>query len=473
MTLTASPVRLPSRFRMRLTVWFVLTVGLSAGALVAASLLIVREQRYATFTDRAEQQARVALDLSRGESSAAELQRVTEVARDRAGFESVVVVNGITTSSSVLTGDDIPEALRNIGTDGVESETTSIQGEPYLVVAGTVPDSNGNARVFTFFSERDIRESLEQFRNSLAIGWVIVVLLAAAVGTAVARRVLRPVQQATNAARDLAEGLLDTRLPDAGRDEFGAWARYFNDMASALQHKIDELSAAHEREKRFTADVAHDLRTPLAAMSAAASLMEDSLDDPDQIRKSSAALVVDIRRMRTLVVDLLDLARLDADAQDVESTPVELRALVNDVVISSNWEGLVDVEAHDCVVFTDRRRVERIVSNLIANALSHGGGHAVVKTNTCEGEHVIEVLDRGPGIPPDELDSIFSRFHKASKSRSSDGSGLGLAIAVRHAELIGGSLRAANRSEGGACFRLTFASALPKSPNGKHAVVET
>ncbi|GAB3937907.1 hypothetical protein GCM10027614_16990 [Micromonospora vulcania] len=143
--------------------------------------------------------------------------------------------------------------------------------------------------------EDDIAADLGQLRTALLAGWVLVVLLAAGVGHTLARRTLEPVGRASRAARALTEGLLATRLPVHGRDEFSVWAASFNEMAEALESKIAALSAAQDRERRFTADVAHELRTPVTALVAAASLLREHLDQlPDDARPAARLLVGDV-----------------------------------------------------------------------------------------------------------------------------------------------------------------------------------
>src|SRR5205814_1027592 len=122
------------------------------------------------------------------------------------------------------------------------------------------------------------RDDLQQLALVLGGGWVLAVALAAVAGLLLARRTLGPVARASQAARDLAEGLLDTRLPVEAEDEFGTWAASFNEMAAALEAKIADLSESRERERRFTSDVAHELRTPLAALVGEASLLREHLD---------------------------------------------------------------------------------------------------------------------------------------------------------------------------------------------------
>jgi two-component system, OmpR family, sensor histidine kinase MtrB len=222
-------------------------------------------------------------------------------------------------------------------------------------------------------------------------------------------------------------------------------------MADALQGKIAALSAAQERERRFTSDVAHELRTPLTALVAEAELLGEHLDRmPDDARRPAELLVTDVGRLRRLVDDLMEISRLDAGAVAASAEPVDLRALVDSVVRDRGWNGRVQVEGPGRQVTSDPRRIERVVANLVDNALEHGGGEATVLV----GADTVEVADAGPGIPADQLPHVFERFWKGDPARSGPGSGLGLAIARENARLLGGDVEAA--SEPGRGTRFTF-----------------
>ena len=237
-----------------------------------------------------------------------------------------------------------------------------------------------DTELYFFFPEAGLRHELAVFRNILAGGVAIVVLLAGLVGTVLARRTLRPVGQASDAARSLAEGLLETRLPVEGRDEFGSWAQSFNEMAAALETKIADLSAAQARERRFTADVAHELRTPLTALVGEASLLAEHLDSmPPESRRPAELLVADVGRLRRLVEDLMEISRFDAGQESVHAETVELGALAAATVRARGWEERVRLEADEVELTSDPRRLERIVANLVGNAVEHGGSDVAVR----------------------------------------------------------------------------------------------
>ena len=217
--------------------------------------------------------------------------------------------------------------------------------------------------------------------------------------------------------------------------------------------KITALTDAQARERRFTADVAHELRTPLTALVNEAALLESHADRlPAEDARLTRLLVRDVSRLRRLIEDLMEISRLDAGAEAVRIEPVDLRPLIESIVHSRGWDGSVAIAGAGGTVGTDRRRIERIVANLVGNAVEHGGGHARVRIDGDAGAAVIEVADAGPGIPPEFAPRLFERFSKADAARTGAGSGLGLAIARENAVLLGGSIAYESPPGGGATF---------------------
>ena len=212
-------------------------------------------------------------------------------------------------------------------------ERVIVAGRHYLVVGGALPETH--ARYYFFYDEQQVWNDLAVLRNVLAVGWLVLVVLAGLGGTLFARRTLAPVAEASNAARSIAEGLLDTRLPIAGDDEFGAWASAFNDMAAALEARMDDLAEARERERRFTANVAHDLRSPLTALiGEAQELAIQAQDLPSEFQRMTQMLVTDVDRMCQLTENLLEISRLDSNQEPPELEPVDVAALVKGVLRS-------------------------------------------------------------------------------------------------------------------------------------------
>src|SRR3989442_469890 len=241
-------------------------------------------------------------------------------------------------------------------------------------------------------------------------------------------------------------------------------------MAQALGGKIGDLSEARDRERRFTSDVAHELRTPLAALVSEASLLREQLERiPADARRPAELLVADVGRLRRLVEDLMEISRFDAGKEVVRTEPVDVSSLVAAVLRARGWEARVELRAEPLPLETDRRRLERIVSNLVGNALEHGGGRAAVTVGRDAVGAFVEVADRGHGIAPEHLSHLFDRFYKADPSRSSPGSGLGLGIARENARLLGGDLRVWSEVGVGSRFTLVLPVTDPL-PGGDHGV---
>ncbi len=453
------------RFRTRLSVAFVLLAAVTSGLLALGSFLTIKEYRYRSFARHAEDVARLGLLSAPRDLSAANFENVLDQFRARAGFETVVLVQDqVYSSSDEIGAADIPAELVSVlEPSELAQVTTTVQGRPYLVLGGTPVGST--SRLFFFFHRNELQESLRQFGNVLGVGWLASVACAALFGQLVARRTLRPVARAAAAAQSLADGLLETRLPSPSDDEFGAWADSFNRMAAALEQKIQALSAAADRERRFTADVAHELRTPLTGMSSAASLLAEELHSlPPEARRPAELLIDDVRRLQSLVLELLELARLDAGNDDVRREPLALREAVDAVLRS--WDGELRIKAtipKELLVLADRSRFRRVVSNLVANAVEHGDGEVEVVGRDEGGIVAIDVLDRGPGLSEEDVDRAFQRFYKADSARSRGGTGLGLAIALEQARAQNGSIEAGNRHGGGARFTFRLPAASPST----------
>lgn len=445
--------------RRRLVVAFILVAAVSAGVLAVGSFFLVRESRLDASLERGEEETRFGLRLAADLSEDADLEQFVSSFGLR-GIRAVLDADGERIPSEPGFNPAIPGDLTRLVDQGhIAFQRQDVDGVPYLITGGQAAGTE--AELFFFFNEGPIHSDLADLRNILAAGWLVVVAAAAVVGRFVAGRTLAPVGDASRAARALAEGLLDTRLPRRGGDEFGVWATSFNEMAEALQGKITALSEAQARERRFTADVAHELRTPLTALVTEASVLREHLDRiPEEARRPAELLVADVARLRRLLEELMEISRLDAGRVPVRRERVDLRSVVTAVVRSRGWEASVEVGGEGAVVEADPRRVERIVSNLVGNAVRHGRRDVSVRVGREGAGAFVRVADRGPGIPPEHLPRVFDRFYKADPARSGGGSGLGLAIAMENARLLGGDLRV--RSEVGA--GTTFTLRLPVTP---------
>ena len=445
----------PGGLRRRLVIAFVLVAAVSAGALAVASFLLVRQARLQGSLTASAAQAREDLNLAAGiaDTDAAES---FIIAYEHRGTHAVLIFPGQRFASDPQVDPPIPAGLRSmVRQRDLGYQRMQVAGVPYLILAAKVPQSA--AELYLFFPEQDIEHALAQLRNTLAGAWLGVLLVAALIGNVLARRTLDPVARASAAAQMIADGRLDTRLPTGAADEFGAWAATFNEMADALEAKIAALDAARARELRFTANVAHELRTPLTALVAKASLLSEQAGRlPEEARRPVELLIADIRRLRVLVSELMEISRLDTGSEPVQLRQADIRALVTAVVGARGWQDTVAVEGEPLTLTTDPRRVERIVANLVENAVEHSGRDVRVRTSSDDVHGCVEVADAGPGIPAEQLPLIFERFYKADSARTGAGSGLGLAIALENARLVGGDISVSSDPLRGSVFRLSL-----------------
>ncbi len=359
-------------------------------------------------------------------------------------------------------------------------QTISVGGEPNIVVGGQVRPSG--LQLYFFYPQGARLAELRSLRTILLAAGGILLVLGAFAGSFLARGLFRPVKAASVAAAHMSEGDLDIRLP-GGSDEFGVLASSFNRMAENLQAQMTDLEAGQARERRFAADVTHELRTPVAALVGEASLLRAKLEAlPDgtvtpDVRRIAQLVTTDIGRLRVLVDDLLEISRLDAGAAELVLEPVDVHEFLNQVKSAHGWPQEVEMVASAAeepsllplqgapgsgvgsavTLQTDKRRLERIMVNLVENSLRHGVPPVRVETQASPDRVWITVTDNGAGIPFEHLPHIFERFYKADPSRaSSRGSGLGLAIARENARLLGGELTAATMPGAGARFVLTL-----------------
>jgi signal transduction histidine kinase len=461
--------------RARLTVTLVALVALTAILLGAGAYLFVDNSLHAQVLRDAQVQA--AFDLSVTVPNRGLPPNPTTEDIIDSGLRETFLQRGVHTiivgsGDPVLSRDELDGALEALPADlrqrvangELAYAWTTVAGKPSLVIGGWA-GVDGPA-IYFIHDLKDLEDALAQLRLALVVGSVILILLALLVARVIARGVLAPVEAAGRAAERLEHGDLSARVPVTSNDEFGTWAERFNRMADALADTIGRLEAAEAQNRRFVADVAHELRTPLAALVAEASILREHLDElPTESRRAGELLVADVGRLRTLVDDLMEVSRFDAGAEQIASEPVDLGHLVGSVSAARLPAAILHLPTDPVVIETDPRRMERILGNLLDNAREHAAG-APVEVSLAAGPDaiILAVADRGPGVPPDRLDRIFERFYKADPSRHGGSSGLGLAIAAEHAALLGGRLSAVNRPDGGLRieFRLPVTGSLPR-----------
>lgn len=347
---------------------------------------------------------------------------------------------GITAGPQIL-----PASLRRLVNNGESGrQRFEIGGEPALAVGVSIPAIG--ASFYEVFILDELDATLTVIRNSLLAAAATTTIAAAALGVWAARRVLKPVNEVSTAAARIASGDLSARLEPQTDPDLEQVVTSFNAMVDALQARI-------ERDARFVSDVSHELRSPLMTLAASASVLERSSRDMPARQREAIQLIVDeIARFQEVVEELLELSRVEAGVDPLEVEPVRVGELLVNVTARYRSDPLV-VEIDPSVgqepVLLDKRRIERILVNLLDNARVHAGGAVRVAARRDDGHLVLEVDDEGPGIPPEERPRIFDRFYRgaASGRRSADSSaGLGLALVAEHVRLHGGSVRVESRN---------------------------
>ncbi|WP_030418513.1 MtrAB system histidine kinase MtrB [Streptomyces sp. NRRL F-5065] len=370
----------------------------------------------------------------------------------------------------------VPEALRQRidgSTAAAQSYTrivySSDQGsQPALVIGKQVNDPNGEPyQLYYLFPLTQEEKSLSLVKGTLATAGLFVVVLLGAIAWLVVRQVVTPVRMAAGIAERLSAGRLQERMKVTGEDDIARLGEAFNKMAQNLQLKINQLEELSRMQRRFVSDVSHELRTPLTTVRMAADVIHDARVDFDPVTARSAELLADqLDRFETLLADLLEISRFDAGAAALEADAIDLREVVRRVV--SGAEPLAERKGtrirvlgdqQPVVAEADARRVERVLRNLVVNAVEHGEGEdVVVRLAAAGGAVAVAVRDYGVGLKPGEATRVFSRFWRAdpARARTTGGTGLGLSIALEDARLHGGWLQAWGEPGGGSQFRLTL-----------------
>ncbi|WTC18352.1 MtrAB system histidine kinase MtrB [Streptomyces cellulosae] len=380
-------------------------------------------------------------------------------------------------SGGVNPAASVPAALRErigTGTGAAQSYTRIVYAEkdkgsqPALVIGKQVNDPNGDPyQLYYLFPLTQEEKSLSLVKGTLATAGLFVVVLLGAIAWLVVRQVVTPVRMAAGVAERLSAGRLQERMKVTGEDDIARLGEAFNKMAQNLQLKISQLEDLSRMQRRFVSDVSHELRTPLTTVRMAADVIHEAREDFDPVTARSAELLADqLDRFESLLADLLEISRFDAGAAALEAEPIDLREVVRRVV--SGAEPLAERKGttikvvgdqQPVVAEADARRVERVLRNLVVNAVEHGEGRdVVVKLAAAGGAVAVAVRDYGVGLKPGEATRVFSRFWRAdpARARTTGGTGLGLSIALEDARLHGGWLQAWGEPGGGSQFRLTL-----------------
>lgn len=434
----------------------------AAGAILMALLLAlttygltssnVVQQRDQSSTDTTKRNAQIVQTALRGPAA------TSQPAMDALasfGVDSAIVwyANAWQMSGTEYEPSSLPQSLVDrVIEDAVPARMTAeVGGKPHIVVGWPIEN---NGAFFEFFSLEEVDSALSSMRLSLYTAGGLTLVLSVIAGVFASRRAVRPVVDAAKAAKSIAGGRLDTRLNPENDPDLGVLAESFNDMAAALEERL-------ERDARFASDVSHELRSPLMTLEASIEVMESRRSEmPERARAAVDLLRSDITRFRTLVEDLLEISRFDAGVVRLNLDDLRALQFVEQAIsVSSAPDTLLISEARvaNLIIQGDRRRLARVIANLIDNARVHGDGEAKISlevpTHAGRVEQLLHIIveDRGPGVPSDERHLVFERFARgaaAGRRSSSDGSGLGLALVAEHVRLHNGRVWVEDRRDG-------------------------
>jgi len=390
-------------------------------------------------------------------------------------FDPVLIVAGDGPRGDVTSGpaSDVPTELRQFVQRGqltYQYTTVTRVGAgvvPALVVGTTVASDVPNLELYLVFPLASEERTTGLVRGTLAVGGAALLLLLAGIAALVTRQVVLPVRAAVEVAERFAAGDLHERMPVRGEDDVARLGEAFNDMAQSLAEQITQLEEFSALQRRFTSDVSHELRTPLTTVRMAADLLHAGRADLNPaLGRSAELLVAELDRFEALLADLLEISRYDAGMAELAAEPIDLCNCVRTAVETvrhladqMSTEVLLDLPSEPVVAEVDARRVERVLRNLLANALDHGEHRPVLLRVRADPDAVsVLVADSGIGLKPGEAELVFHRFWRAdpSRVRRSGGTGLGLAISLEDTRLHGGWLQAWGEPGRGARFLLTL-----------------
>ncbi|HEU5485852.1 MAG TPA: MtrAB system histidine kinase MtrB, partial [Microlunatus sp.] len=396
-------------------------------------------------------------------------------------YDVIIISGGQTITAGDVSPASIPESLQEqvaVSDDLLMTPTEVVYRDDTPAVPGiavgsalTLPGT-GRYEIYFIFPLTQQLNILTVLQAAVVTTGAILVVLLTFIAALVARQVVVPIRAARRAAESLASGNLDDRMKVRGQDDIARLATSMNYMASELQKQISQLEELSRVQQRFVSDVSHELRTPLTTVRMAAEVLYETREDFDPIAARSAELLqTELDRFEALLTDLLEISRFDAGAAVLSLSEVDLRDVVRRVVEAS--ASLAETSGSEVrihapepgVAEVDARRIERIVRNLLVNAIEHGEGRPIdVIVESDEHAVAVAVRDHGVGFEAGQAKQVFLRFWRAdpARARTVGGTGLGLAISMEDANLHKGWLTAWGRPGMGAQFRLT----IPRSAGG-------
>ena len=379
-----------------------------------------------------------------------------------AASDSVLRHEGEWYSTSVDTGpDSIPRDLLTVVGEGKAGHQRYHDATGELRLAVGVPVAATGSLYFELYPLDELDRTLGILSRSLITGVAAAGVAAAGVGRAAAARLVRPLGPVADAAERIASGALDTRLTHVDDADLRRLAQAFNAMAAALEERI-------EREARFAADVSHELRSPLTAVAAAVEIIERRREQlPPQVTEAVAVLTAKIATFQQMVLDLLEISRLDAGTASLSLDAIDLNYFVTGLLVH-HGAGDATVTVADDVpshVLADRRRLAQAMGNIVENAERYAGGVVrVTITLPRAGRIRIAFDDEGRGVPPEERLAIFGRFARGEagvRAGGSSGTGLGLSLVAEHLRLHNGSVWVEDAPAGGARFVIEIPVEVP------------
>jgi two-component system sensor histidine kinase MtrB len=369
----------------------------------------------------------------------------------------------------------IPTSLRRVVQSGhlavqyapVRDTGAQPNSVPGLIVGETVPARTGVFELYYLFPLTAEQQTIALMQRTVLFSGLALVLLVVGIALLVTRQVVGPIRVVAQTAGRLAAGDLSQRIKVRGTDDIARLGRSFNDMAGSLQRQIRRLEDLSRLQRRFTSDVSHELRTPLTTIRMASEMLHARRADfPPELSRSAELLQAELDRFESLLGDLLEISRYDAGVAHLESETADIRGVINSTVEANRLlaerqgsELVVQLPDEPVSVDMDSRRVERILRNLVGNALDHGEGKPVqISVGYDDAAVAVTVRDHGVGLRPGEAALVFNRFWRGdtSRSRLTGGTGLGLAISLEDARLHDGWLQAWGERGRGAQFRLTL-----------------
>ncbi|MEV0295126.1 MtrAB system histidine kinase MtrB [Nocardia sp. NPDC050710] len=408
-------------------------------------------------------------------------------------FDSALTIVGGTPQQQISVGPvaEVPEELRRFVQRNQVSYQFATVSDPdgyhgRALIIGSPSAEIPTLEIYLVFPLANEERSLALMRGTMMIGGLVLLVLLAAITALVTRQVVLPIRSAARIASRFADGRLKERMLVRGEDDMARLAQAFNEMAESLSNQITQLEEFGNLQRRFTSDVSHELRTPLTTVRMAADLIHGSSDDLDPaLARSAELLVTELDRFEGLLNDLLEISRHDAGVAELQVESLDVRmcaraaiSTVRHLAKDAGVEVVIDLPEEPLVADVDPRRVERVLRNLLANAIDHSEGKPVLirmRGDADANAVAVVVRDQGVGLRPGEEKLVFNRFWRSdpSRMRRSGGTGLGLSISVEDANLHEGRLEAWGEVGLGASFRLTLplvrgkklgASPLPLEP---------